>query len=400
MAKRRRTDERSAPARDYRWRLFAILGLCIAGVTLSSWLIWIHEALQADPHAGSACNLGEYFNCDVVNASRFASVLGVPIAYGAFCLYVVLGALTLRELSGSDVRRVVIYCRVLGTLAVLYSLHLGIVSLTVLDALCVFCVGLYVVNVGLALLGWIRPPARLRVLDTLRLDATILTATWRAWPVWAGFFALFVGAITLRHIGLAERARSVVEPVTIPVQSTRLSIAPGHSEGRTDSRVVVVEFSDFECPYCREMSAALEEIRTRFAGEVRFVFKHFPLSRGCNRSVRKMSHRYACAAADAAVCAGQQDRLWEYQKEVFSRGADNEALVEAAAASKLDLAAWQTCRWTTAARDVVLADVEDGLRLGVNKTPTFLVGNRLFGGASGKDELSTEIERQLAEERR
>lgn len=399
MAKRRRTDERASPAQDYRWRLLAVLGLCVVGIALSSWLIWIHEALQANPDAGSACNLGDYFNCDVVNASRFASVLGVPVAYGAFSLYAVLGALALRELSGSDIRRVVVYCRVLGTLAVLYSLYLAALSLTVLHALCVFCVGLYVVNVGLALLGWIRPPARLSVLDTLRFDASFLAATRRAWPMWAGFLALLLGAATLRHVGRAERARSASEPVTIPVQDTRMSIAPGHAEGPEDSRVVVVEFSDFECPHCRQASTALEEIRRKFAGQVRFVFKHFPLSRACNRAVRQTSHRDACAAADAAVCAGAQERLWEFQKEVFSWGAHDEALVEAATATKLDLAAWQTCRWTTATRDVVLADVEDGLRLGVNKTPTFLVGNRLIAGASAKDELPTEIERQLEEER-
>lgn len=399
MAKRRPTDERASPAQGYRWRLLAVLGLCVVGIALSSWLIWIHEALQANPDAGSACNLGDYFNCDVVNASRFASVLGVPVAYGAFSLYVVLGALALRELSGSEIR-VVVYCRVLGTLALLYSLYLAALSLTVLHALCVFCVGLYVVNAGLALLGWLRPPARLRVLHTLRLDASFLAATWHASPVWAGFFALLLGAAVLWHVGRAERARSASEPVTIPIQNTRMSIAPGHAEGPEGTGVVVVEFSDFECPHCRQASTALEETRKKFAGQVRFVFKHFPLSRMCNRAVRLTSHRDACAAADAAVCAGEQERLWEFQKEVFSRGADNEALVEAATAVGLDLAAWQTCRWTTAARDVVLADVEDGLRLGVNKTPTFLVGNQLIAGASATDEVPAEIERQLGEKGR
>lgn len=397
MAKRRRSDERAETARDHHWRLLATLGLCLAGIVLSSWLIWIHEALQANPDAGSACNLGDYFNCDVVNASRFASVLGVPVAYGAFSFYVVLGALALRELWGSDVRRVVVYCRVLGTFAVFYSLYLAALSLTVLHALCVFCVGLYAVNLGLALLGWLRPPPRVKFLDTLGLDASLLAAPWRAWPAWAGLFALLLGAVTLRQLGLAERARSVVGSTTIPIRDTRMTIAPGHAEGPQESRVVVVEFSDFECPHCQGASIALEDLRAKFAGQVQFVFKHFPLSRGCNRAVRQTSHRNACAAADAAVCAGQQDRLWEFQKEVFARGADDEALVKAAAATKLDLAAWQTCRWTTTARDAVLADVEDGLRVGVNKTPTFLVGNRRIAGSSAKDELPSEIQRQLEE---
>lgn len=387
------------PLRDFSWRLGAALLLGFAGMVIAARLVFIHLALQADPDAGSACNLGGYFNCDIVNASRFASVGDVPIAYGALALYALLTSLAFHELRGSDVRRVVVYSRILGTLAVLYSAYLAVLSVAILHAFCVFCVGLYAVNIGFAALGWLRPPPQLRVADTLRLDALVFfTAGSGAWQARAAVLLALLGASGTRQLGLVGRARSVDTPLSTPVQRSHVAIAAGHSEGAADSRVVVVEFSDFECPHCRKASADFEALRARFAGQVQFVFKHFPLDTRCNTSVRRRLHKRACAAADAAICAGEQHRLWSFQKETFARGAVDAKLVEAADAAGLDVAAWQRCRWTDAAREAVVRDVEDGIRLGITKTPSFLVGDRLLTGARSRAELSDEIVRQLAED--
>jgi protein-disulfide isomerase/uncharacterized membrane protein len=395
MAKPRGGRKAQQSPRDYRWRLLSALALTAAGAGISAWLVWIHLALQADPDAGSACNLGGYFNCDIVNASRFASVLGIPIAYAALATYLTLGALALTEFTGGETRRLVVYSRVLGTLAVLYSAYLGVLSMAVLHALCVLCIALYVVNLGLAALGWLRPPPQLRVLETVRSDLILVFGGFRGWPVLVGAVLLIAGPIALRHFALREHSRASIPIVTVPIQSTLVSVAPGHAEGSADSPVVVVEFSDFECPHCKLASAALDPLRAEFAGQVRFVFKHFPLDRSCNRAVGHSTHPRACIAADAAVCAGLQDRLWDFQEEVFARSVDEEALQHAAEASGLNLAAWQQCRWTARARELVVADVEDGLRVGVNKTPTFLVGSTLLAGRSAQDELQAEIRRQL-----
>ena len=397
-ARRPRKPAPSLPLRDSSWRLGAAVVLGLAGMVIASWLVFIHLTLQADPSAGSACNLGGYFDCDVVNASRFASVGGVPIAYGAFALYALLTSLAVHELRGSDVRRVVVYSRLLGTVAVLYSAYLAVLSFAILHAFCVFCVGLYAVNFGFAALGWLHPPPQLRVADTLRLDALVFFAAGsQAWQARAAVLLALLGAFATRELGLVARSRSVDAPSAIAVQRSHFAIAAGHSEGPADSRVVVVEFSDFECPHCRKASADFEALRARFVGQVRFVFKHFPLDTRCNPSIRRSLHHRACAAADAAICAGEQNRLWSFLKEAFARGAVDARLVEAADAAGLDVAAWQRCRWTDAAREAVVRDVEDGIRLGINKTPSFLVGDRLLTGGRAQRELADEVARQLAE---
>ena len=381
---------------DDRWRAVAALVLAGVGAGLAVWLIWIHLALKAAPGSGTACDLGGYFDCDIVNGSRFASVLGVPIAYGALAMYVLLAALAQVQLRDGRRLRVAAYARVLGTVAVAYSAYLALLSVTVLHALCVLCVGLYAVNVGVAVLGWWRCPSKLSVFDAVASDLKLVRSARRAWPVYVGLAILLLGAVGLRQVGQTLEARAAVPIVTVPAKSVALRVAPGHGDGPSDSSVVVVDFSDFACPHCKRASAALAELRAEFAGRVRFVFKHFPMEARCNRGVRRSRHPRACEAAEAAVCAGRQGRLWRFQEEVFARGVADDQVQEAAQGAGLDMAAWRQCRWTAWARDTVTADVEDGLRLGIHRTPTFLVGDRVLAGASAVEEVRSEIERQLA----
>ncbi len=96
MGKKKRKAARSAATingsgRGRQQRLQALVILSVIGVAVAGWLLWLHFELLAAPGAGSACNFGGYLDCDAVNASQFADVGGVPIAYGALLLYMLLG---------------------------------------------------------------------------------------------------------------------------------------------------------------------------------------------------------------------------------------------------------------------------------------------------------------------
>ncbi len=397
MAKKRRT---TAPvsSKQPSWLPLAALALATIGGVLAAWLIRMHFALKADAGAGSACDFGGYFDCDIVNASRFASVLGIPVAYEALAAYILLGAVAVADLrAASRTPRVAACARVIGTIAVAYSAYLALLSLTVLHALCILCVGLYVVNAGVAALGWRVRASNAGAIKTLQADLRLLVDGLRARSAQVGVVALLLGGFVMRELSERSDAQGMRPMTTVPAQNISMSVAPGHSEGPADSRVLVVEFSDFECPHCKTASATLEQLRSEFSGRVRFIFKHFPLDRRCNRNEPHARHRDACAAADAAICAGKQDRLWQFQKEVFALGATDEGLQAAARAVGLDIAAWEQCRWRSDAREAVTADVEDGLRLGVRSTPTVLVGDQLMVGARAQEGLSAEIRRQLSE---
>lgn len=105
--------------------------------------------------------------------------------------------------------------------------------------------------------------------------------------------------------------------------------------GASDAKVTIVEFSDFQCPYCGVMEPALTKIMTDHAGTVRLAYEHLPLA----------IHAHAYAAAVAAVCAEQQGRFWEMHDLLFARQSalDDASLAQYAGTLGLDLTAWTTC---------------------------------------------------------
>lgn len=158
-----------------------------------------------------------------------------------------------------------------------------------------------------------------------------------------------------------------------------LAVPVGDSpvDGPADAWVTVVTFSDFECPFCATVQPTLAAVLPEFGGDVRLVFKHFPLS----------IHRHARPAAVAATCAHAQGRFWEFhdlafgeQAALFGASDFEGALAAVAARSGLDSTAWQACRAAPGADAVVIEDMTLGDRVGVSGTPTFVVnGVRLVG---------------------
>lgn len=141
------------------------------------------------------------------------------------------------------------------------------------------------------------------------------------------------------------------------------------SLGSSTAKVVVVEYSDFQCPYCgkfaRETFPAIEE-RYITSGKVRYVFRHFPLDE---------AHPKAFKAAEAAECANQQGKFWEMHARLFAhqQALDPANFLTHAKSVGVDESAFQKCL-NGAARGKIKKDFNDGLKAGVGGTPTFLIG--------------------------
>jgi protein-disulfide isomerase len=158
-----------------------------------------------------------------------------------------------------------------------------------------------------------------------------------------------------------------------------LAVPVGNSpvDGPADAWVTIVTFSDFECTFCAAVQPTLAGVLPEFGGDVRLVFKHFPLS----------IHRHARTAAVAAACAHAQGRFWEFHDLLFGEQAalfgasDFEgAVASVAARSGIESTPWQSCRAAPGADAGVIEDMTLGVRVGVPGTPTFFVnGVRLVG---------------------
>ncbi|MBH0203540.1 MAG: thioredoxin domain-containing protein [Nitrospira sp.] len=157
--------------------------------------------------------------------------------------------------------------------------------------------------------------------------------------------------------------------------------------GNAQAPVTIVEFSDFECPYCKNSVSVLKELLSKYPGKLKLVYRDFP---GPN-------HQQAMSAAQAAQCAAEQGRFWEYHDALFTRQAPASRWSFSVLAEDLALhqSSFDLCMKENRYRDEVLKDLQDGLKLGVTSTPTFFINGRPLVGARPLAEFQVIIDRLL-----
>jgi protein-disulfide isomerase len=158
--------------------------------------------------------------------------------------------------------------------------------------------------------------------------------------------------------------------------------------GPADAKVVVVEFGDFQCPYCGDEQAVVKRLLADYDGRVRYVFKQFPL----------YFHTYAQQAAEASLAADAQGQFWPFHDLLY---ANQEHLLRTdlegyATQLGLDLVAFGAALDQHTYADAVAADLAQGTALGVPGTPTFFVNGRMAVGAVDYATLAGAVDEELA----
>jgi protein-disulfide isomerase len=153
------------------------------------------------------------------------------------------------------------------------------------------------------------------------------------------------------------------------------------SKGPADAPIQVVEFSDFLCPFCRNLAGAFGGFMPQSQGRVAIYFKNYPLDQACNPVMTRTVHDGACELALGGICAEEQGKFWPYHDRIFAQppaNPSNEDVVRFAAEAGLDGNAMRQCLSSPGARAKLDRDVAEGRRLEVNATPTvFVNGKRL-----------------------
>ncbi len=374
---------------------------------MSAVTLWIHRGLATS--AGeytSFCNIDETVNCDVVLSSSYAYLLGLPVAAWAIAAYALLGGLAFaawRADRFSARLRLTRLSWLVAAACAAFSLYLAGVALFVLRAVCLLCTALYVVTGGLVAATWVA--YRHQRAERLAPGLTQVTLARRNRLVLGGVGLVLAGVLAAvayealrgRRVPTSLAEIAELEPdfyrwyLQQPVQSIPLD--GGKFQGFEGAPVTIVEFSDFECGHCAKAHRVLKEILPRYRSQVRIVFRHFPLDSSCNSSVQRPLHRNGCAAAVAAECAAEQGRFWEYHDLLFQNQAhlDPASLIAYAAKLGLDVERFQACTKSDGARSRVLRDVAEGVRLGINSTPTFFLNGRTIRGRLPRKEFQYAI---------
>ncbi|MEP6619984.1 MAG: thioredoxin domain-containing protein [bacterium] len=221
-----------------------------------------------------------------------------------------------------------------------------------------------------------------------------MSARVRPWLLFGGIglvTGFILGVLTANYghsqredaqVAMPESAVRLARPVSIADSTAEREDTTVHvvvttgrpTRGPDNAPVTIVEFTDYECPYCREYFAnTLPLVLARYGDRVRYVVMNLPLSE---------LHPDALGAAEAAECAADQHRFWEYHDRLFlSADLDSAALARIAGEVHLNTAAFATCVGTRATAERVRGHLAQANSLGIRSTPTFYVNGRVSHGA-------------------
>jgi protein-disulfide isomerase len=176
------------------------------------------------------------------------------------------------------------------------------------------------------------------------------------------------------------------QPLTAEQQAA-VAADDAPSFGPKDAKVTVVEFSDFECPYCSKAAKVTEQLRKEYGDKIRFVFRQFPLS----------FHKNAKPAAEAALAAHAQGKFWEYHDLLFenSRKLDKESLAQYATKTGVDAAKLKAALDANTYGEAVDRDMKLGEQASVSGTPTMFVNGKRVGNPTDFKAVSEAIDAAL-----
>jgi protein-disulfide isomerase len=205
------------------------------------------------------------------------------------------------------------------------------------------------------------------------------------------FYAVF-GAVAVIGLGalayLTTRPPTVSIPANVTVQPSDTSGFHGYLKGSPDAPVEITEFADYQCPFCQTFATlqmpTIEE-RLINTGRLRWRYRDFPLQQ----------HSFSRLAAHSAACADEQGKYWDQHSRIYEGQTEWAAARDAAPifrryaqAGGLDLGRYDGCMKAGKYAGRIQASLDEGIQLGVNSTPTLLVGNKLYRGRFDSDAIT------------
>jgi protein-disulfide isomerase/uncharacterized membrane protein len=410
-----------------RGTFLLFLGLCLIGALFSFLTVEHHaRALIGLNTASAACNINQTLNCDAVLASKFSTLFGIPLGSYGIGFYLVLLLISYAARRNQEIVLLSSLRALLIILGAVTSAVLLVITELYVGSMCPYCAVTYLVNFILLcmlccgkpsprswrqeLAGLIRVStwgqglSQSRGLLSLVLAAALFGAALFASLPWAQVYVLWrsgdgspqsgnsqSGISQPRNLDPdAELQSALAAWASGPQEELQLSAASGilqeYRKGPVSAAIEIVEYSDFQCPACRNFYPVLEELMAEYPGKVALVFRNFPLDKACNPLLLQPGHLFACQAAEAARCAGEQGQYWQMVEYIFSEpafeaeGLDATGFLSTLRAEiekrSLDLQAFDECMLSGRQRERIQQDIQSGIALKLKGTPTLFVNGR------------------------
>lgn len=366
--------------------------LAAAGIWVSQLLVDVHiAAVHTGAGDSGICAASSAFSCAEVANSWLSHIGGLPIASLGMAFYVVVLILVgVRRFAPEKLPGIPDVLFFSALLGLAYSVFLAIGGKIVVGKWCPKCMLLYAVNLGLFITAWIALPdgpkaAFGRTFKVFGTKAFWVAALLLALAT-AGTQALYV---TQARAAIANYQKMQEKLGLAPPVHKEVDVGSAPGRGDASAPVVIVEFSDFECPFCGRLARGLADAAKANPQAFRYYFKHYPMDDACNPEITRKFHEDACQAAKAAVCAQDQGRFWELHDLMFANRTrlKPKDLLGYAAQIGVDVERFAACVDDPETVKRVQADIAQGKALGVGGTPTFFVDGWRQMGARKADEI-------------
>jgi protein-disulfide isomerase/uncharacterized membrane protein len=423
--------------------------LCAIGI-ISSWhLVEVFRQTHLAPEEHeSFCNISEGMNCDKVALhDEFSVVLGTPVAVWAIAGYAFVALLSALALVRARSGFAQGFLFLFGVLFVAVSVWLVYVMHFEIGSWCIVCLAIDVINLSLfgLSIAAIRISRR-TMAESIRLDfkglltmpaqsvGMVVVGTGLLTAAWFGGQHLQDWIVHARADRQAEHAsRGVLDTSRVLYVSQEderleeqkwanktqdtpkdqacrdkeahtgkpqaMSVQVGTSEegyhwkGADHPTIEIHEFTDFECPYCRNAHMMVNKLISRYSGQLRVFHRHLPLDNRCNSKLDRPFHPRACELSRIAVCAGQQGRFFEMADYLFHNAqtirSQNLSATDIAAALALDLGKFNCCMDDPQSMRSIEKDLSDAEALNLRGTPAFVINGEVYYGKIPDEALKT-----------
>ncbi len=365
--------------------VFSILSLI--GFFLSAALsIHFYSVRSGLSSFHSSCNFSSSWDCDAVALSSYAEgVLGIPLS--SFSAGWFLAALLLSLIARDLLKRKMTVRLLLGMSAVsaLFSVfYLGVMMFR-LKTFCLLCLGVDLVSWGSLGVAFF--------LDR-EFRSSAAAPSHQHSPqkfLWAWIAVCMAGSILFLRLwqetSFSQREIDRAVQEILDEKKVALEAHPlTPSLGPVNAPIEIVEFSDFQCPYCQKGAYTLSALTRKYPGKIRILFKNYPLNSACNRKVQHRGHEFACEAARAAMCAQRfqrfepvYEKLFESQERLSSKTIRD--ILAQSGLSESEISSCQEISSDSPLQTAIAKDIEEAIALEIESTPTFFINGHRVRGA-------------------
>ncbi|HBG49990.1 MAG TPA: hypothetical protein DDW90_10970 [Cyanobacteria bacterium UBA9971] len=381
---------------------FIIFLLAFLGLWVSIELCIIYFNANFVPNSESSfCSINNVIDCDAVAKTAFSSFLGIPWAiYGiGFYLFVLFLSLFPFEKIAffKNFKNPQSYVFTLSSLAVINSAGLWVVSSMIIHKICLLCYILYGVNLFLLVFSKLGKPVLNHYKDSFKDLINIISD--KRWLL----IVIFVGLLSLTTLITINITKVFEPPANNNIQQQNMfsdgenTYQPhGNTLGTKNAKLVIHEYTDFQCPYCSISNSMMYRLVNEIEG-IRVEHHDFPLNKQCNSLVQGSPHKDSCKAIYYARAAKMQGKYWDYITLLFDNQENlpETKLIELAKSINLDIDQLKKDAYSPEVKAGLEADIERARNFNITATPTYIIGIKKYEGIMPYPELKDTVLRNL-----